>query len=95
MRTIYLDKEFCCHVTNDGTMTAVETDIFDGKCDAYIEGSRFVPEGKTWIREDGIEFTGAMFALWKDPPLLEAAQAQHEITLAEMDAAYREGVNSV
>lgn len=38
MRTIYLDADFKCHVADDGTMTAVETDSFDGKCDAYIEG---------------------------------------------------------
>ena len=38
MRTIYIDADFKCHVTNDGTMAAVETDFFDGKCDAYVEG---------------------------------------------------------
>ena len=38
MGTIYVDSDFKCHVTNDGTMTAVETDFFDGKCDAYIDG---------------------------------------------------------
>lgn len=38
MRTIYVDSNFKCHVTNDGTMTACETEYFDGKCDAYIEG---------------------------------------------------------
>ena len=25
---IYLDSEYICHLTNDGTMTAVETDTF-------------------------------------------------------------------
>lgn len=38
MKIIYIDLDFKCHVTNDGTMTAVETDFFDGKCDAFIEG---------------------------------------------------------
>ena len=38
MRTIYIDSEFKCHVTDDGTMTAVETDFFDGKCDTFVEG---------------------------------------------------------
>lgn len=38
MRTIYIDAEYKCHVVNDGTMTAIETDSFDGKCDTYIEG---------------------------------------------------------
>lgn len=38
MRTIYIDSKFKCHTANDGSMTAVETDFFDGKCDAFIEG---------------------------------------------------------
>lgn len=38
MRTIYIDSERKCHTIDDGTMTAVETDFFDGKCDTYVEG---------------------------------------------------------
>lgn len=36
--TIYVDFLNHCHRTNDGTMTAVETDFFVGKCDAFVEG---------------------------------------------------------
>ena len=95
MKKIYIDSDFRCHITNDGTMTAVETDFFDGKCDAYIEGYRFVPDGETWTRSDGVVFHGEMIAPWKPYEVLAAYQAQHEATLAEMDAAYREGVNSI
>ena len=60
---IYIDDDFRCHVTNpDGVYTAVETGFFDGKCDAYIEGCRFVPAGKSWTRSDGEVFTGEMAA---------------------------------
>ena len=38
METIYITSDFKCHVTNDGTMTAVETDFFIGKCDTFVEG---------------------------------------------------------
>lgn len=38
MRTIYIDSECKCHATNDGTMTAIETSFFNGKCDSFIEG---------------------------------------------------------
>lgn len=38
MKTIYIDIESKCHVTSDGTMTEVQTEFFDGKCDAFIEG---------------------------------------------------------
>lgn len=59
---IYLDSEFICHLTDDGTMTAIETDAFDGQADAYIEGYRYVPEGETWTRSDGVQFQGLMIA---------------------------------
>lgn len=76
--TVYIDKEYKCHVTDDGTMTAVETDFFDGKCDAYIEGFRFVPQGQNWTREDGVVFEGEMISPWKNYSELDAAQRQHE-----------------
>lgn len=75
---IYLDSDFKCHIRNDGTLIAVETAAFDGKCDAYIEGYRFVPGGKTWIREDGVEFAGEMIAPWKSWEELDAAQREYE-----------------
>lgn len=95
MRIIYLDSDFKCHLTDDGTMTAVETDFFDGKSNTFIEGYRFVPVGKSWTRSDGVEFTGQMIAPWKDYKELTAAQAQYELMMAETEAAYREGVNSL
>lgn len=95
MKKIYLDSDFECHVTDDGAMTAVETDFFDGKCDAFIEGYRFVPVGETWIRSDGAVFTGEMVAPWKPYGEIAAAQSQYEIDLSTLEEAYREGVNSV
>ena len=59
---IYLDSDYKCHVSNDGTMMEAETDFFNGMTDEYIEGYRFIPEGHVWIREDGIEFVGEMVA---------------------------------
>lgn len=95
MKTIYIDSDFKCHVTNDGTMTAVETEFFDGKCDAFIEGYRFVPSGETWTRSDGEVFTGEMVSPWKDYEELDNAQreyekqllAEYESALAEIEAA--------
>ena len=60
------------------TETAAETDFFDGKCDEYIEGYRFVPEGGEWIREDGAVFGGEMICAWKDHGALERAQIAYE-----------------
>ena len=91
MKTIYLDSDFKCHISGDDTMTAVETAAFDGKCDAYIEGYRFVPSGKTWVREDGVEFSGEMIAPWKPWQVLEEAQREYERQLIlEYEAALQE-----
>lgn len=78
MKIIYIDFDFKCHIANDGTMTAVETDFFDGKCDTFIEGYRFVPEGESWTREDGEVFSGEMIAPWVDFAELGAAQREYE-----------------
>ena len=75
---IYIDLDFKCHVVNDGTMSAVETDAFEGKCDAFIEGYRFVPSGECWTRSDGVVFYGEMIAPWKDYAELDEAQRQYE-----------------
>ena len=75
---IYIDSEYKCHMTNDGTMTAVETSLFDGKCEAFIEGYRYIPAGEVWTREDGVAFSGEMVAPWTDYRELDAAQRAYE-----------------
>lgn len=78
MKTIYVDSDFKCHVTDDGTMKAMETEVFDGKCDAFVEGYRFVPSGESWTRSDGQVFHGEMVAPFKNWEELDAAQRQYE-----------------
>lgn len=100
---IYIDSDFKCHASNDGTMTAIETDAFDGKCNAYIEGYRFIPAGQTWTRADGMVFTGEMIAPWKPWAELDAAQREYEreqyqtvaAQIKELDEAYKKGVDSL
>lgn len=81
--TVYIDNDFKCHVTNDGAMTAVETDFFDGKCEEFITGYRFVPEGMVWLRTDGTLFEGEMICPWKPYSTLAYAQAMYEIKIRE------------
>ena len=95
MKTIYIDSEYKCHTNPDGAFREIETNFFDGKCVTFIEGCRFIPEGESWISEDGTEFRGKMKSPWENCDLLEAAQNQYEADLAEAAAAYREGVNSI
>ena len=88
MKKIYVDSEFKCRVINDGTLRAVETDFFDSKCDAYIEGYRFIPAGESWTREDGVVFAGEMIAPWKPYIELDRTQREYErAQIADMKAA--------
>lgn len=75
---VYIDSNFKCHVSNDGTMRAVVTEFFNGKCDSFIEGYRLVPEGESWTREDGEVFHGEMIAPWVDWNELDAVQREYE-----------------
>lgn len=87
---IYIDKDYKCHVENDGTMTAIETDAFDGKCKEYIEGFRFVPAGESWTREDGVVFQGEMLTPSYPYEELEAIQKTHDAQrAAENEEALR------
>lgn len=90
MRTIYIDSEFKCHVSNDGNMSAVETNFFDGKCDAFVEGHRCVPAGESWTDPAGKIYPGEMIVAWKDFDQLEAAQSSYEKgLLADMQQALK------
>jgi hypothetical protein len=73
-------------------MTAVETEHFDGKCDAFVEGYRFVPAGETWTRPDGVVFEGEMISPWKDYDELDNAQREYERQLL---AEYGEALKTV
>lgn len=105
--TIYIDSDFRCHTATADGLTAVDTDVFDGMCAAYIEGYRFVPAEQTWTRPDGVVFRGEMVSPWKPWRELDSAQrayeleqlesltaqnAEYEAALAEIEAAL--GVNA-
>lgn len=82
--TIYIDNDCKCHAEPGDGLREVETPFFDGKCRRFIEGYRYVPEGETWVREDGMAFTGEMIAPHEDYAILAAAQAQYEEMQAEL-----------
>ena len=99
MKTIYIDSEFKCHVTSGEGLTPIETDAFDGKRDAYIEGYRFIPVGQTWTRSDGVAFTGVMIAPWKSWAELDAAQREYEReqyqTVVAQNAEYEAALSEI
>ena len=85
---IYIDLDFKCHTSSGGMMREVQTDFFDGKCQTFIEGYRFVPAGESWTREDGKTFVGEMVSPWKPYEELDAAQREYEKEqLAEAQSA--------
>lgn len=99
MKTIWIDFEFKCHTASGEGLTAIETDAFDGKCDTYVEGYRFVPAGKTWTRADGVVFAGEMIAPWKPWAELDTAQREYEReqyqALAAQNAEYETALSEI
>ncbi len=97
--TIYIDTDYKCHTISGPGLTAVETDAFTGKCAAYIEGYRFVPDGASWTRSDGEVFTGEMVAPWKPWDELDAAQREYEReqyeTLSAQNAEYEAALSEI
>ena len=93
--TIYIDNDYKCHVSAAEGRRAIETDAFNGKCEEWIESYRYVPAGETWVRDDGVMFTGEMVSPWRDLTDAYAAQAaylseqtaQYEAALTEIEAA--------
>lgn len=77
--TIYIDNDYKCSLSDDGTMREFNVPFFDGKCAAFIEGYRYVPSGESWTRADGEIFAGQMIAPWKSYDQLYKAQLEYEL----------------
>ncbi len=78
--TIYVDSLYHCHRIDDGTMTAVETEVFVGKCDAYVEGYCY-DTSKGYVQ----------VYPWKPYSELEVAQIEYELQmLADYESALAE-----
>ena len=76
---IYIDENYKCHISNpDGKFKEYDEHFFDDKCQAFIEGHRYIPSGENWTREDGVVFQGLMISPWKDSDELDAAQRSYE-----------------
>ena len=75
---VYIDNDYKCYTEPKDGLIEVKSSFFDNKVKEYIEGSRYVPYGKTWIRDDGVEFIGEMIAPWKDWNELDIFQRDYE-----------------
>lgn len=84
---IFIDADCLCHSAQGDGLREFDTPFFEGKCPAFIDGYRYVPEGETWQREDGELFTGEMTAPAVDSRILEAYQRQYEAMLPQIQGA--------
>lgn len=83
---IYIDADCLCHASSAEGLREFDVPEFDGKCAAYIEGTRYVPPGETWTRADGKVFIGEMISPAIDSRIREAYQSQYETDAAEREA---------
>lgn len=88
---IYIDNEYKCHVSDDGTRREFDAPFFDGKCQTFIEGYRYVPSGERWVKPNGTSFRGEMISPWVPYQLLAAAQMTYE----EAEAAHLEELGAL
>ena len=87
---IYLDENYKAHTAQDAESTRtpwVDTNgIFIGKCNAFIEGYRVIPEGTAWTRADGEIFHGLMISPILNPFYLQTLQAEaDQLTITALD----------
>ncbi len=75
---IYIDSDYKCHTSPGEGLTEIQSSFFDGMAPSCVEGYRFVPEGKTWAREDGTRFNGEMIAAWVSSESLDSSQREYE-----------------
>lgn len=91
---IYIDADCKCHIESGAGLRAVETDFFDGRCRAYVEGYRLIPQGETWTDADGRVICGRAVFPWRDYALLEEFQRQYDEILAAHGDAQIAAVSS-
>jgi hypothetical protein len=98
---IYIDTECKCHTTNpNGTFREFDVPFFNGKCQTFIEGYRYCPEGENYAWENGEVFYGECIVPWKPYSALDSAQREYERAKLtqyeqELPQAYINGVNSI
>ena len=83
--TIYIDSDYKCSLSDDGTMREFDLPFFDGKCAEFVEGYRYVPSGETWTRADGHAFAGEMIAPWRNYSEIAEIQTAVDRTQAQAD----------
>lgn len=85
--TIYLDSDYRAYATQGDGREAVETTVFDGMPEPVIACHRYVPEGRQWVRPDGVTICGEFVQMCVSEQGLDAVQrAFQRQQLADMAA---------
>lgn len=71
---IFIDSDFKCHAEPAEGLREFDVPFFDGKCPAFVEGYRYVPQDERWILPNGKYICGEMIAPWVNYNILETAQ---------------------
>lgn len=76
---IYIDSDFKCHTTNpNGVFREFDVPFFDGKCQRFVEGYKYCPDGESYVGKYGDVFRGECIVPWKPYFELDAAQREFE-----------------
>lgn len=76
---IYIDSDCKCHISPGNGLREFDVPFFDGRCQTFIEGYRYVPANEVWTRVDNVEFSGEMISPWKDYSDLYLVQLEYEV----------------
>ena len=79
---IYIDEKFVCYENPQPNLREVDCSFFDDK---PCEGYRFIPDGETWTRSDGMVFHGEMVS-----PCAKNDTSPDFLRVKELEAALAE-----
>lgn len=76
--TIYIDADYKAYTEPEDGRSAVETSVFDSMPAPVIGCHRYIPEGKTWISQEGLEIHGEFIQMCVTEKELDDAQREYE-----------------
>lgn len=76
---VYLDSDYKCLLNPTAGERSIDTEFFDGKCEEFVMGYRFIPAGEFWTAPNGSVIYGETAFPWRPYSELEKAQNRYEL----------------